>query len=451
MGAKNLLMNRDIVISVRDVTKTYSLYQSNADRVKETFHPFRKKYHRLFNALSNISFDIKRGEPLAIIGLNGSGKSTLLQIICGILKPTTGSVRVQGKLSALLELGAGFNPEFTGRQNVYINGSILGLTKNEINERFSEIEGFADIGDFIDQPVKTYSSGMSVRLAFAVAINVSAEILVVDEALAVGDIYYQHKCIHRMKQLIENGTTIVFVSHDMGTVKSLFKEAILLENGVIAKKGKTDEVVDAYYYRMIENEQSGNHISGDMEETKEPGEVDGTKIPEEAVAFSRNEEFLNRTRDMRSGTGEVRIQNVELLNHEMEPIAHCYFNDWLIVRGYMEVFRDCDRFNVGFIVRDRNGIEIIGTNLFVEKIYLPPREKGDCLAVDFKFKNILQDGTYSITYAVSESDDLGRYNVTTYDWVDNAFVFSTESTADKHIHTKVSVPIEIEYHEMSSN
>jgi len=443
-------MNKDIVISVKDVTKTYRLYKSHADRVKETFHPFRKKYHRLFNALSNISFDIKRGEPLAIIGLNGSGKSTLLQIICGILKPTTGSAQVQGKLSALLELGAGFNPEFTGRQNVYINGSILGLTEDEIDARFDEIEGFADIGNFIDQPVKTYSSGMSVRLAFAVGINVNAEILVVDEALAVGDIYYQHKCIHRMKQLIENGTTIVFVSHDMGTVKSLFKDAILLENGVIAKKGKTDEVVDAYYYQMIQDEQSGDHIPGGMEETEGLEEVGGTEMPEEAVAFKRNEEFLNRTRDMRSGTGEVRIQNVELLNHEMKPINQCHFNDWLIVRGYMEVFRDCDRFNVGFIVKDRNGIEIIGTNLCVEKVYLPPQEKRERLAVDFKFRNILQDGTYSITYAVSKSDDLGRYNINTYDWVDNALVFSTESTADKHIHTKVSVPIEIEHHEMSS-
>ena len=440
-------MSEDIVISIKNLTKTYKLYTNHVDRVKETFHPFRKKYHQPFNALSNISFDIKRGEPLAIIGLNGSGKSTLLQIICGILKPTTGTVQVQGKLSALLELGAGFNPEFTGRQNVYINGSILGLTEDEIDARFHEIDGFADIGDFIDQPVKTYSSGMYVRLAFAVAINVNAEILVVDEALAVGDIYYQHKCIHRMKQLIENGTTIVFVSHDMGTVKSLFKKAILLENGVIAKKGKTDEVVDAYYYQMIQNEQSGEDSPGSMEET---GELDGSEAPKRDVGFKINEEFLKRTRDMRSGTGEARIQNVELLNHQMEPITQCHFHDWLIVRGHMEFFRECERPNVGFIVRDRNGIELIGTNLFVERIYLPPQEKGGHLAVDFKFKNILQNGTYNITYAVSESDDLGRYNIKTYDWVDNAVVFSIESTGDKHIHTKVSVPIEIQHHEMSS-
>jgi len=440
-------MNKEIVISVRDVTKTYRLYKSHADRVKETFHPFRKKYHRPFNALSNISFDIKRGEPLAIIGLNGSGKSTLLQIICGILKPTTGTVQVKGKLAALLELGAGFNPEFTGRQNVYINGSILGLTEDEIRSRFDRIESFADIGDFMGQPIKTYSSGMSIRLAFAVAINVDAEILVVDEALAVGDIYYQHKCIHRMKQLMENGTTIVFVSHDMGTVRSLFKEAILLENGVIAKKGKTDEVVDAYYYQMIQNEQSGEDSPGSMGET---GDFDNSEAPKRDVVFKINEEFLRRTRDMRSGTGEVRIQHVELLNHEMEPVTQCSFNDWLVVRGYMEFFGDCDRFNVGFIIRDRNGIELIGTNLFVERIYVPLQKKGDQIAVDFKFKNILQDGTYSITYAVSKSDDLGRYNIKTYDWVDNALVFSTESTADKHIHTKISVPIEIQHHKVSS-
>lgn len=440
-------MNEDIVISVRNVTKTYRLYRTHADRVKEAFHPFRKKYHRPFNALSHISFDIRRGEPLAIIGLNGSGKSTLLQIICGILKPTTGTVQVRGKLSALLELGAGFNPEFTGRQNVFINGSILGLTEDEIRSRFDRIESFADIGDFMDQPVKTYSSGMSIRLAFAVAINVDADILVVDEALAVGDIYFQHKCIHRMRELIRKGTTIVFVSHDMGAVRSLFREAILLENGVITRKGKTDAVVDAYYYRMIENEQGGPEgVAG----TEETGAAGGEKVPEKDVVFKVNEEFLKRTRDTRSGTGTVRIWNVELLNRDMEPVTRCGFGEWLVVRGYMEFFRDCPRFNVGFIIRDRNGIELIGTNLFVEKIYLSPRKKGDRIAVDFKFQNILKDGTYSITYAVSESDDLGRYNIKTYDWVDNALVFATESPPDRHIHTKVSVPIEIGHHEIGA-
>ena len=234
-------MSEDSVIRIQNLTKAYRLYDSHADRVKETFHPFRKKYYRTFNALTDVSFEVTRGETLGIIGRNGSGKSTLLQIICGTLQPTSGSIEVIGRVSALLELGAGFNPEFTGRQNLYINGAILGLKHEEIELRFDDIAAFAGIGDFIDQPVKTYSSGMYVRLAFAIAISVDPDILVVDEALAVGDIYYQHKCMHRMKELMQKGTTIVFVSHDMGSIKSLCKRAILLDNGLISKKGE-DEI-----------------------------------------------------------------------------------------------------------------------------------------------------------------------------------------------------------------
>ena len=194
-------MNKDIAISVKNITKTYKLYDSHADRVKEAFHPFRKKYHHTFNALSDVSFEVKKGETFGIIGRNGSGKSTLLQIICGILQTTSGSVEVNGRVSALLELGTGFNPEFTGRQNVYINGSILGLSHEEIEIRFDDIAAFADIGEFIDQPVKTYSSGMYVRLAFAVAISVEPDILIVDEALSVGDINFRNKCMKRIRAL----------------------------------------------------------------------------------------------------------------------------------------------------------------------------------------------------------------------------------------------------------
>jgi len=435
----------DIVISVKNLTKTYTLYDSHADRVKETFHPLRKKYHRPFNALTNVSFDVKKGETLGIIGRNGSGKSTLLQTICGILQPTSGSIEVNGRISALLELGAGFNPEFTGRQNVYINGAILGLKHEEINARFDEIATFADIGDFIDQPVKTYSSGMYVRLAFAIAINVNPDILVVDEALAVGDIYYQHKCMHRMKELIQNGNTIVFVSHDMSAVKSLCKEAILLDNGVIIKNGEAEQVVNEYYYQIIQREQGDVNRIWFKGNTEDNEQSSNDKMTKTDFVFKRNEEFLKRTKDTRSGTGEARIQNVELLNNTRESITQCMFNQLIVVRGYIEFFIDCDKPNVGFIIRDKNGIDMIGTNLFVEKVHVPNKKAGDLLVVDFKFRNILQDGTYSITFAVSKSDDQGKYNIKTYDWVDNALVFSTESKIAKHIHTKVSIPIEVNY------
>ncbi|MBN1275975.1 MAG: ABC transporter ATP-binding protein [Deltaproteobacteria bacterium] len=438
-------MKQDTIISVRNVTKTYRLYKSHADRLKETFHPFRRKYHDDFNALSNISFDVKKGHNLAIIGRNGSGKSTLLQIICGIMRPTSGSVELTGKVSALLELGAGFNPEFTGEQNVYVNAAILGLSRDQTDARFERIAAFADIGDFIYQPVKTYSSGMYVRLAFAVAINVDPDVLIVDEALAVGDIYFQHKCMRRMKELIQNGVTIVLVTHDMSAVKSLFKEAVLLDRGVIIKKGESEKVVDEYYYQMMQ-EEPGHIIPGfgDLRKEIDGQSINDKKTPRDMV-FRKDEEFLKRTKDMRSGTGQVRIQNMELLNDSEQPITRCSFDDWITVRGHMEFFTDCEMVNVGFHIRDRNGIEIIGTNLFVERFYIPPKKAGDHLIVDFRFRNILRDGNYSVTMAVSESDDHGRFNTRTFDWVDNGVVFSTVSKTLKHIHTMVYVPVEINY------
>lgn len=438
-------MNDNLAINIKNITKTYTLYGSHADRVKETFHPLRKKYHRPFNALTNVSFDVRKGETLGIIGRNGSGKSTLLQTICGILQPTSGSIEVNGRISALLELGAGFNPEFTGRQNVYINGAILGLKHEVIDACFDEIATFADIGDFIDQPVKTYSSGMYVRLAFAIAINVNPDILVVDEALAVGDIYYQHKCMHRMKELIQNGNTIVFVSHDMNAVKSLCKEAILLDNGVIIKNGEAEKVVNEYYYQIIQREQGDVNRIWFKEDTEDNEQSSNDKMTKTDFVFKRNEEFLKRTKDTRSGTGEARIQNIELLNDAGESITQCMFNQLIVVRGYIEYFTDCDETNVGFIIRDKNGIDIIGTNLFAEKVYVPKKQAGALLVVDFRFGNILQDGTYSITFAVSKSDDQGRYNIRTYDWVDNALLFRTESQFEKVIHSKVSIPIEIDF------
>ena len=240
------IMSEDIVISIKNLTKTYRLYSSHADRVKETFNPFRKKYHRPFNALTNVSFNVKRGEVLGIIGQNGSGKSTLLQIICGILQPTSGSVEINGRISALLELGAGFNPEFTGRQNIYINCAILGLTHEEIDARFDDIVGFADIGDFIGQPVRTYSSGMYVRLAFSIAVSVYPDVLIIDEALSVGDHEFQQKCVNRMMEFREAGKTIVFCSHSMYLTNELCAKAVWLCNGRARSHGKTSKVISEY-------------------------------------------------------------------------------------------------------------------------------------------------------------------------------------------------------------
>jgi ABC-type polysaccharide/polyol phosphate transport system ATPase subunit len=239
-------MSEDIVISIKNLTKTYKLYSNHADRVKETFNPFRKKYHHPFNALTNISFNVKRGEILGIIGRNGSGKSTLLQIICGILQPTSGSVEINGRISALLELGAGFNPEFTGRQNIYMNCAILGLTHEEIDARFDDIVEFADIGDFIGQPVKTYSSGMYVRLAFSIAVSVDPDVLIVDEALSVGDQGFQQKCVDRMMEFRKAGKTMVVCSHSMYLINELCAKIVWLCDGRARSYGKTSKVISEY-------------------------------------------------------------------------------------------------------------------------------------------------------------------------------------------------------------
>ncbi|WP_379157440.1 ABC transporter ATP-binding protein [Paenibacillus sp. sgz5001063] len=234
------------MIEVKDVVKTYKLYKKPVDRLKESVFPTKKQYHEDFNALNGISFEINKGDALGILGRNGSGKSTLLKLITGVLSATSGTIRVNGRMSAILELGAGFNPEYTGRENIYLNGLMIGLNRNEIDKKMDGIIDFADIGAFIDQPVKIYSSGMFARLAFAVAINVDPDILIVDEALAVGDVRFQMKCIEKMKELKSNGTTILFVSHATEQVKRFCNRAVWLKDGGIEAIGESSEIVDLY-------------------------------------------------------------------------------------------------------------------------------------------------------------------------------------------------------------
>jgi lipopolysaccharide transport system ATP-binding protein len=240
-------MHGDIAVSVCNLGKMYHLYDRPQDRLKQTFLWGRKKLYREFWALRNVSFEVRRGEMLGIIGRNGAGKSTILQILAGTLPPTTGEVQIKGRVAALLELGSGFNPEFTGRENVYLNGTILGFSREEMDERFEEIAVFADIGEFIEQPVKLYSSGMYVRLAFAVQACLEPDVLIVDEALGVGDVFFQQKCHARMEKLLEENTAVVLVTHDMGAVQKYCKNAILLEKGQPIFKGSSSEAIKRYY------------------------------------------------------------------------------------------------------------------------------------------------------------------------------------------------------------
>ena len=234
------------VISCKNIVKKYSLYSEKIDRLKEVISPSNKKYHRDFYALNDVTFSITKGECVGIVGQNGSGKSTLLKIITGIITPTSGQIQVNGNISALLELGAGFHPDFSGRENIYFNASIFGLTKKEIDNRLDKIIEFSELGNYIDNPVRTYSSGMYMRLAFSVAINVDADILLVDEILSVGDQHFQEKCLNKMKELKKEGKTMVFVTHSLGSARELCDRAIWLNKGVVQMDGETDKVIDEY-------------------------------------------------------------------------------------------------------------------------------------------------------------------------------------------------------------
>jgi len=354
----------DIAISVKNVTKTYKLYDTHADRVKEAFHPFRKKYHRPFNALTNISFDVNKGETLGIIGRNGSGKSTLLQIICGTLAQTIGKVETKGRIAALLELGSGFNPEFTGRENIYMNGAILGLSRQEIDARYDDILAFADIGEFIEQPIKTYSSGMYVRLAFSVNILSDPEIMIVDEALAVGDMKFQAKCMTALRRIQDRGTTVLFVSHDINALKSLCSRGICLDHGTIQSIGKAPDVAEQYIRTMREEMSSeykdfGSAPSNSLIELSAIQKRGIESKRKHTTVIKRSDEFDKKVASFRYGSGGARITYVELLNLNDEPILSAKFNQEVKIRIYVEASTE-KHISVNFNVLDDKKVNLIG-------------------------------------------------------------------------------------------
>lgn len=401
----------DIAISVRNLSKKYKLYDTPQHRLKEALHPFRKRYHREFWALKDVSFEVRKGETIGIIGKNGSGKSTLLQIICGVLEPSQGEAQVSGRISALLELGAGFNPEFTGRENVYLNGAIKGFTKEQMDERFDAIAGFADIGDFIDQPVKTYSSGMYVRLAFSAAINVDPEILVVDEALSVGDMFFQAKCMKKMKQLMEKGCTTLFVSHDTGAVKSLCSRAVYLDVGAVKLLGDSGEVCDVY-------------ISDQRERTgffRQPGDkgMAGTISKSPIPSTEEEQVFKKQVAHFRKGKGDVIILHAAILDGDSNAVNEVDFGQRLTFRAVYRSGIDLPELVFAFYVKDKNQLEVIGTNNVYENGKIEDIKAGETYSVEFSFINHLKAGNYSITALLADSLDTTEY----HDWIEGAAVF----------------------------
>ena len=373
------------MILVQRVSKVYRLYERPSDRILEIF-PLVRPRRRDFWALRDVNLNVEPGETLAVIGPNGSGKSTLLQIVSGILQPTSGRVATEGRIAALLELGAGFNPEFTGRDNVFLNGEIMGLSRAEVARIFPEIEAFAGIGEFIDRPVKEYSSGMYVRLAFATAIHVNPDILIVDEALAVGDAVFSNRCIQKFEELKQRRVTVLFVSHDLGLVKRLADRAVLMVNGRVACEGSPKEVVNRYVGMVL-----------GREEEPEPEET---------------------ARPRRHGDGTSRIESVELVDEAGRKATTIESGSKIAVRITARFERDVERVVAGILIRNRLGIDVFGTNTRIEGLQMGPFRAGERLRVEFRFACLLTRQDYTLTVATQNWDG------TSQDWLDDVLAFT---------------------------
>lgn len=390
---------RDALITCENVGKCYHIYERPSDRMRQALLRWTgRRYFREFWALRDVSFSAQRGEALGVIGRNGSGKSTLLQIIAGTLAPTEGQARVTGRVSALLELGSGFNPEFTGRENVYMNGAILGLPRREVDERFDEIAAFADIGDFLDQPVKTYSSGMLVRLAFAVQSQVNPDILIVDEALAVGDALFQKRCFQAIEKLRAAGVTLLFVSHDQEIVRTLTTRALLLHNGVPRAIGPSAEVV--LEYRRLLHEEESRWFAREMDRAQDRA------APSPATADR-----------LSFGDRDAEIISAEVLNERAEPASVFYPGDRILIRVKVGLNRDLNHLNVGLRIRDKQGVKIYSWGTLNQDIMIwAGRSAGpvfwersfraaQTLTVDFEFPCTLGLNLYEVQAAVSQEED----------------------------------------------
>lgn len=393
-------------IEVKDVTKVYRLYEKPIDRLKESLNPRHKSYHKDFYALNGLSFHVEKGQTVGIIGTNGSGKSTILKIITGVLTPTTGEVNVDGKISALLELGAGFNMDYTGIENIYMNGTMMGFTKKEMDEKLQDILDFADIGDFVHQPVKTYSSGMFVRLAFALAINVEPEILIVDEALSVGDVFFQAKCYRRMEEIRQNGTTILMVTHDMGSIIKYCDKVVLLNKGEFIAEGEPGRMVDLYK-KILANqmdslrEELENDFSGGMEIEGSEKKVLSSK--EAAAAHTGADAGLMKDKiTINSDRTEYGDGRAEIFDLGLFDARGNLTN--LLIKGEMFTIKERIRFNeklqnpiFTYTIRDKKGTDLSGTNTMYEDADVKPVGPGDVYDVSFTQKMTLQGGEYLLS------------------------------------------------------
>jgi len=434
------MSSENIVIRVSNLSKCYQIYNNSHDRLKQFIVPRMQRiagqvptqYFREFWALKDVSFEVKKGETVGIIGRNGSGKSTLLQIICGTITPTSGTVEVHGRVAALLELGSGFNPEFTGRENVYMNAAVLGLSRAEVDARFADIAAFADIGEFIEQPVKTYSSGMVVRLAFAVIVHVDAEILVIDEALAVGDAIFVQKCMRFIRSFQERGT-LIFVSHDTSAVQNLCKIGIWLQNGQIQKVGTSKHVAEAYLQYTLqeiygeEAKLSATSSAADLSvaavSSSEEDKSDVAAINYGSIASVRDNS-LNAT-GWKTGTAEIVSLSLEKLMPGQDGVFAGGEKVKLVIRA--KAHAALERPILGFLVRDRLGQDLFGENTLPFTDMTPrPVKQGQEFTGEFIFKlPMLPNGQYAVMASVADGD---LYNNVQHHWMHDALIINVSSS-----------------------
>ncbi len=388
-------MDNDVVIKVNHVSKTYPLYNRPVDRLLESWSLTKKIYHKDHNALHDIDFEVKRGECIGIVGTNGSGKSTLLKVITGVIKPTSGTAQVEGRISALLELGAGFNMEYTGLKNIYLNGTIMGYSKEEMDARVNDIIEFAEIGEFINQPVKSYSSGMFARLAFAVAINVDPDILIVDEALSVGDIFFQAKCFKKFNEFQEKGKTILFVSHDLGSVLKYCSRCLLINKGEQIAIGDTAEIVNKYRKLLVKNTR------------EEESSLAQAQAGASEYCTCWKDNLVLNSNLMEYGDGTAEIIDFAVCDDKDVIATSILKGREYSIKMKIQFYQDVKAPIFAFKLRDIKGVELTGTNTELENCVLESASAGQIVTVRFRQRMTLQGGQYLLSITCSGYEDQG--------------------------------------------
>jgi ABC-type polysaccharide/polyol phosphate transport system ATPase subunit len=403
------------VVQVQNVSKKFRLFASPKERLLEALHPFRKQYHHEFWALRDISLEVQRGEVVGILGRNGSGKSTLLQIICAVMQATNGEVQVNGRIAALLELGAGFNPEFTGRDNVILNGAILGLSRSEMLRRLPEIEAFADIGEFFDQPVKTYSSGMFVRVAFAAAIHIDPDILIVDEALSVGDAKFQNKCFGKFSDFQKAGKTILFVTHNTNLIPSLCSRAVVFDAGRVMFDGDVVRAVDLYYDLLFSQERKDVVASSIPEDSPScDTKSDGSAVVIMSGSQTADLCYLRRSynrHETRFTTHEAEIIDFMIESEAELDLLQIRFGSSVSLFVKVIFKRDVARPLAGFSIKTVDGVEVCGTNTFMMGKRIRRACAGNVYIYKFSFRQCLNPGDYFIDIGIAEDNGTRAGNI----------------------------------------